>query len=88
MRPDHPDYTLTPARYAKGMIAVRPKPDGSGYKTRAGYLAARMANGRHSGREGAYILTPTASERFVRLYAEGWDANAISGELIEPRAAA
>lgn len=88
MRPDHPDYTMGPARYAKGMIAVRPTPNGSGFKTRADYLAHRLANGRWTGRECAYILTPTASERFIRLYAEGWDANAFTGELVAPRVAA
>lgn len=88
MRPDHPDYRMHPAKYAKGMIAIIPTSNGTEFKTRADYLAERLANHRHSGREGAYILSPTAAERFVRLYAEGWDANTHTGELVAPRVAA
>lgn len=73
-------YTITDARYAKGKKAVRcPSPDG--YKTRAAYLAERLANGRYTNREHAYIMSPAAALRFEKLYTEGWDAS-FSGTLV------
>lgn len=78
-----PAYTISNARYSKGKRAAYcPSPDG--YKTRAARLAERLANYRYTGRENAYILSPTAADRFERLYAEGWDANVITGELCPP----
>lgn len=77
------DYTLRPARYAKGKQALS-TPSTDGWKTRAGRLAERLANGRYSGREHAYILSSSAAVRFERLFALGWDAGIISGELRPP----
>jgi hypothetical protein len=80
------DYTIGPARYAKGKMAIRCKSDGSGWKTRAMTLAERLANGRYSGRENAYILSPAAAKRFERLYAEGWSASNFTNDLYPPKA--
>lgn len=77
-------YTITDARYAKGKKAVRCSSP-NGYKTRAAYLAERLANGRYTGREHAYIMSPAAALRFEKLYAEGWDAS-FSGALVPPKA--
>ncbi len=77
-----PEFTMSPARYAKGMVAVT-CPGKDGYKTRAGYLCSSICRERYSGREQAYILSPAQAERFYRLYLEGWDAN-IFGNLIAP----
>lgn len=80
------DYTITPARYAKGKMIIRPTPDGTGYKNRAARLAeARGIGGRYVGRSGGYTVSPTAASKFERLYAEGWDACFISGKLEAPR---
>jgi hypothetical protein len=49
-------------------------------------LAERLANGRYSGRENAYIVSPTAATRFERLYAEGWSASNFSNKLYPPKA--
>lgn len=76
-------YIVSNARYSKGKMAVR-CPSTTGWKTRAGRLAERLANGRYTGRENAYIMSATAAKRFEKLYAEGWDAEYISGELVEP----
>lgn len=76
-------YTIADARYAKGKKAVR-CPSTDGYKTRAAYLASRLANGRYTGREKAYIMSPAAAVRFERLFAEGWDVS-FSGVLIAPK---
>ena len=76
-------YELRPARYAKGLKAIS-CPSTSGWKTRAGRLAARLANGRWTKREKAYIMTPKAAERFEKLFAEGWDAFPMTGGLEAP----
>jgi hypothetical protein len=60
------EYTITPARYAKGMMALRCQSDGSGYKTQAMRLAEQV-KGRWSNRCGAYILSPAKAREFERL---------------------
>jgi hypothetical protein len=80
------DYTIGPARYAKGKMAICCISDGSGWKTRAMLLAERLANGRYSGRENAYILSPSAATRFERLYAESWSASNFTNALYPPKA--
>lgn len=78
-----PDYTISPARYAKGMMAVRcPSPDG--YKTRASRLIGDGLNSRHTGRENAYIVSPATAATFESMYRAGWDACIISGTLEPP----
>ena len=80
-------YSIAPARYAgrwngKPQMAIHcPSPDG--LKTRAARLVEGL-RGRYSGRERAYIVSPTKAAKFERLYAEGWDANSFSGELRAP----
>lgn len=78
------DYTVSPARYSKGKMAVR-CPSANGWKTRAARLAGAIARGRYTGREGAYIMSPTAAAKFERLFLEGWDACVITHELEPPR---
>lgn len=78
-----PEYTVTPARYAKNMMAVHCPSDGSGWKTRAHYLCCAL-RGRYSGRENAYILSPTKARRFEHLYRQGWNASPF-GTLIPPK---
>jgi hypothetical protein len=75
-------YTISPARYSKGKMAVR-CPGNGGYKTRACYLAERLSNHRYTNRERAYIMSATAAKRFEKLYAEGWDVS-FSGVLTAP----
>jgi hypothetical protein len=83
-------YTIAWARYAgrwngKPQMAVHCRSDGSGMKTRAMRLIGDGLKGRYSGRENAYIVSPTKAARFERLYAEGWDASFITGALEPPR---
>lgn len=78
------DYTIGKARYAKGMLTVR-CPSSTGYKTRAARLIGDGLKCRFSGREGAYIASPSKVRRFETLFANGWDASSFSGELIEPK---
>lgn len=67
------DYTITPARYAKGQMVVRTIADGSGYKTRAAYLLEAL-NARYVGRSNGYVLSPAKADKFARLYDAGFDA--------------
>lgn len=62
-------YTVGAARYAKGMLAVRPCEDGSGWKTLAGLLISQL-NPRWSNREKAYIVTPAKVRKFAVLVEE------------------
>lgn len=73
--------TVSTARYAKGMMAVR-CPSSDGLKSRAACLAVAL-KGRFSNREHAYIMSPRKAERLAALYADGWDAT-WDGALIPP----
>jgi hypothetical protein len=79
------DYTILPARHAKGKMKIQCRNDGTGYKNRCHRVAEALARGRYTGRENAYILSPAAAKRFERLYAEGYDASVITYELEAPR---
>lgn len=57
-------YTASPARYAKGMIAVHCTPDGTGWKTVAASIISLFHGARYSNREHSYILSPTKFKRF------------------------
>jgi hypothetical protein len=77
------DYTITAARYAKNMMAVR-CPSDTGYKTRAACLASYFARNRYSGREHAYIMSPSAAKRFEEHFTKGFGASCFSRTLIPP----
>ncbi|MER9615588.1 hypothetical protein [Mesorhizobium sp. M0207] len=77
-------YSIGRARYAKGMLAVR-CPSSTGYKTRAARLIGDGLNCRWSGRERAYIASPSKVAKFEKLFAGGWDASSFSGALEAPR---
>ncbi len=83
LRPNPDEYRITNARYAKDMMKVT-APAVDGLKGRAARLAHSIARGRYSNREGGYIMSKAAAERFERLYAEGWDASFLSGKLEPP----
>lgn len=78
------EFWAKPARYAKGMMKVG-CPSPNSFITRAGRLAAVISNERYSGRENAWIMSPAAAARFVKLYDDGADACRFTG-TIEPRA--
>lgn len=77
-------YTIKPARYAKGQMAIHcerdPNPE-AWTKTRAMRLAADGVKGRYSNREKAYIVSPAKAARFERLFAEQSDADVMTGEI-------
>jgi hypothetical protein len=77
------DYTISPARYAKKMMAVHCISDGTGWMTRAMHLADHFARSRYSGRENAYIMSKAASAKFEAAYVAGKDASPITGEMRE-----
>ena len=75
------DFTIWPAKYAKGKMAVS-CPSQDGYKTRAARLAEHL-NGRYSNREHAYIMSPAKAIKLQDLFDQGRDASAITGKLYE-----
>lgn len=82
MRPFDTPPTVTPARYAKGMMAVScPSPDG--FKTRAARLAEYL-KGRYTHRERAYILSPTKARKLLDLFQAGYGVTPIRLEMIKP----
>lgn len=58
-----------------------PSPDG--YKTRAARLLGDGLKAYYSHRRG-YVVSPTKFAKFEKMYAEGWDASVITGELYPP----
>jgi len=76
-------YTISDYRYAANSVSVRPTPDGSGWQTRAARLAGAM-KARWCHRAGGYLMSPAKAARFERMYAEGYDGNSFTGELIPP----
>jgi hypothetical protein len=71
---EQPDYTIVPARYAKNLWVIKPRSDGSGFKTRAARLAEAL-NGRWVHRSGGYHVSKARADRFKMLYAAGFDAH-------------
>jgi hypothetical protein len=57
-------YTIQPASYAKGQMAVHCKPDGTGWKTLAALIISEMPGVRYSNRESAYICSPGRAKKF------------------------
>lgn len=78
------EYSISAARYAKGMMAVR-CPSTTGMKTRAARLAGAICRHRYSGREGAYIMSPSQAQRLEALYLQGYDACVITDRIEAPR---
>lgn len=77
-------YTVSTTRYAKGQLLVRcPSPDG--FKTRASRLIGDGLKARWTNREGGYIASPAKVAKFEKMYKDGWDASAITGELRPPK---
>lgn len=58
------EYTISPARYAKGMLAIRPKPDGTGWKTLAALIISGMPGVRWTNRDRAYLCSPSRAKKF------------------------
>ena len=60
-----PTYTIHKAHYAKDMMAVHCKPDGTGWKTLAALIISGMPGVRWSNRESAYICSPSRAAKFI-----------------------
>lgn len=82
--PAEPGYTITDARYAKGQKLVKAVPSGTGLKSRAERLIGDGLKGRYTNRERGYVVSPAKAARFEEMYAQGWDASAITGKLEPP----
>lgn len=78
------DYTVSDSRYAKGKKIVR-IPPGDGFKSRAHRLIGHGLGANWVNREEGYSASPAKVAKFERLYAEGWDASIVTGELKPPQ---
>lgn len=76
------EITTNRWRNPKPAFAVQ-CPSNDGYKTRAARLLGDGLKAYYSHRRG-YVVSPTKFAKFEKMYAEGWDASAITGELYPP----
>ena len=63
-------YTINPARYAKGKLAIHCKPDGTGWKTLAALIISDMKGVSYSNRESSYIVSPGCAKKFEARMAQ------------------
>lgn len=77
-------YSVGRARYSRGNYLVRCGGGDGRWKTRAMRLLGDGLKARWTGRENGYVVSPAKLARFRYMYAEGWDASAITGRLIPP----
>lgn len=84
---DSGSYTVSAARYAKGMFLVRTSGSNEGLKTRGDRLLGAI-RARYTHRERGYVLSKSKLARFEELFRDGWDANFFSNDLIDPSGAA
>jgi hypothetical protein len=80
---DSQPWQLGPAQYTKDHLAFRHS-GADGWKSRGDRLAEHLG-ARYSNRERAYILPKEQGQELKRLLEGGYDANAVSGELVEPK---
>jgi len=80
----HDAYVISAARYARRYLLIRCTVPDHGFAGRADRLLRYGLACRYTNREHGYIVSVPKAEKFARLYAAGWDANTISGELIAP----
>jgi hypothetical protein len=80
-------FTIHPAKYAKGKMAVHCKADGSGWRTLAALIISEMKNVRYSNRERAFIVSPRCAEKFVTEMARA-ESRRSAVKLIEEAHAA
>lgn len=65
-------YSVNPAKYCKNQVSVT-TPSLDGFKTRAARLAGTF--GKWSRRNNGYVMSPGQADKFIDLYAKGWDAS-------------
>ncbi len=77
-------YTLTPARYAKKSVAVRPLDNHGDSKGRSARLCGAL-NARWSNRERAYVMSESKGRKFEELFAVGADAHLVFDSIYSSR---
>lgn len=65
-------YSVNPAKYCKNQVSVT-TPSRDGFKTRAARLAGTF--GKWSRRNNGYVMSQGQANKFIDLYAKGWDAS-------------
>lgn len=66
------EYTITPARYAKGKLVLRSPPSDSGWKTKIQWLAENCG-GRWVHRDKGYQMSPRQAANFETLLKAGFE---------------
>lgn len=69
-------FTVSKARYAKGMMLVRPVNDGTGTKTRSARLCVAL-RARWTNRERGYVMSLAKVEKLRDLVSDGADARLV-----------
>ncbi len=67
-------YSVSPARYAKGKMVVRPLDSRDGMKGCSSYLIEALG-GRYVGRSHGYHMSPAAVAKLDKLSQAGFHAN-------------
>lgn len=82
-------YTIRPARYAKGKMAVycKPDPSGEGWKMLAATIISGMPGVTYSHRERSYICSPSRAAKFEAEITRAQEVSARQ-ELIDEAHAA
>ncbi len=75
-------WTLSPARYAKGMVVFRQEGN-QGMKGRGSRLAEGL-RARWNHRDGGYVLSPSKARKLIEYMEKGWDASLIDWKLVPP----
>lgn len=74
------EYSVTEARYSRGNFIVH-CPSSDGMKTRAARLIGDGLNCRWVGRGKGYVASPNKVAKFEALYAAGFNACPMTGEI-------
>jgi hypothetical protein len=80
-------YQVRPARYAKNKWAIVCLSDGGTFGDRASRLASALPGARYVSRERATLVSKRQADRFVELYAAGYDGSSFSKAIILPHSA-
>ena len=76
-------YSISKARYAKGKMVVRIRPDGTGFKTRSSRLIEALG-GKWVHRDHGYQVSQATASRFESLYGQGYDGATYDKKLVDP----
>jgi len=74
---------ISPAKYAKNMLAVQPLDNSQGLKGTSSYLCGSL-KARYSHREHAYIMSKAKVKKLIALLNAGWHGNLFGDRFVDP----